>query len=124
MDWQEIKLSECGTFFNYKGNKVFNKSFINALKFHAPGFAPVQDEGGWYHINTKGEELYTQRYERAFGFYYNRAAVISGSGWFHIDDKGNRLSNDTYAWIGNYQEDKCAVRDFNNNYYHIDPFGK
>ena len=86
MDWQEIKLSECGTFFIYQGNKVFDKTFINALKFHAPGFAPVQDENGWYHIDTKGEELYKQRYERVFGFYYNRAAVINDSVWFHIDE--------------------------------------
>lgn len=123
MNWQEIKLSECGTFFSYKGDKVFNKTFIRALKFHSPGFAPVQDQDGWFHIRNNGEQLYKERFKRAFGFYCNRAAITGEEGWFHIDEKGIRLYTQCYSWVGNYQEDKCVVRDFSNNYYHIDLSG-
>lgn len=124
MNWQEIKLSECGAFFSYQGDKVFNKTFINALKFHAPGFAPVQEQEGWLHINANGEQLYKERHKRAFGFYCNRAGIVGEEGWFHIDDKGIRLYSECYAWVGNYQEDKCVVRDFSNNYFHINLSGR
>lgn len=124
MNWQNVKLSECDTFFSYDGDKIFGKVFITALKFHAPGFAPVRVKEGWYHINSNGEELYKERYERAFGFYCNRSAIVGDDGWFHINEKGNRFYKENYAWVGNYQEDKCAVRDFHDSYFHIDIFGQ
>ena len=37
MVWQEIKLSECSTFFSYQGNKVFDKTFIKDLSLSLLG---------------------------------------------------------------------------------------
>jgi len=94
--------------------------WLEILKFHPPGIAPVKDNTGWYHINMQEEPIYDERYERTFGFYCNRAAVIKESNWFHIDENGKRIYSQNYAWCGNYQENLCTVRDFSNLYFHLD----
>lgn len=100
-------------------------SYKNILNFHEPGIAPVEDESGWYHIDTTNQAIYPQRYKRTFGFYCGLAAVTDDySNCFHIDIHGNRIYDENYAFCGNYQEDKCVVRDFENHYFHIDKFGK
>jgi hypothetical protein len=120
MNWQQITVSPDNTHFLFEGKPIFNKHFIEVLKFHALGLAPVKDETGAYHIDSNGNSLYPERYARTFGFYCNCATVIQGQNWFHINEKGERTYPQNYAWAGNYQENLCAVRDFENNYFHID----
>jgi len=120
MNWREIKNSADNTHFLFEGKPIFNKKFFEILKFHPPGIAPVRDETGAYHINAAGEPVYAERYARTFGFYCNRSAVISGKNWFHIDENGKRTYSENYAWVGNYQENLCTVRSFDNSYFHID----
>ncbi len=122
MDWREIKVSENGTHFLIKSKPAFNKRFLEVLKFHAPGLAPVKDDSGSYHIDTFGIELYSERYTRTFGFYCNRASVVQNSNWFHIDHNGERAYGEFYSWVGNFQENRCPVRD-GKNYFHIDLLG-
>jgi hypothetical protein len=124
MNWQDIKVSADNTHFLFEGKPIFDKQFIEVLKFHPPGFAPVQDETGAYHIDAFGIQLYADRYSRSFGFYCNRAAVIQNENWFHITEKGTKAYSNCYAWTGNYQENLCTVRDANNNYFHIDLNGE
>lgn len=124
INWKDIKVAENGKEFIYNGQKLFERQFIEVLKFHSPGLAPVKDYTGAFHINSMGEDAYPERYKRTFGYYNNRAAVISDTGWFHIDEKGKRLYKESYAWTGNFQENKCTVRDLNNNYFHIDLYGE
>lgn len=123
MNWQDIKISADNTHFLFKGNPIFGKKFIEVLKFHAPGLAPVQDESGSYHINSNGNSLYAHRFSRAFGFYCNRAAVVYQDRWFHITENGERAYAQSYSWAGNFQENLCTVRD-DNSYFHINPDGK
>jgi hypothetical protein len=120
MNWKDIKISQDNTDFLYEGKPIFNKKFVEVLKFHAPGLAPVKDKIGAYHIDSNGSPLYVDRYDRTFGFYCNRAAVIHARKWFHINEKGGRVYPQSYAWTGNFQENLCTVRDFENNYFHID----
>ena len=120
MNWKNIKVSADNTHFLLDRENVFSCSFIEVLKFHSPGLAPVKDESGSYHIDNFGNPLYDERFERTFGFYCNRAAVIKTNNWFHLTDKGNRAYNETYEWSGNFQENLCAVRDINKKYFHID----
>jgi hypothetical protein len=123
MNWQNIKTSPDNTHFLFESKLLFNKRFIEVLKFHAPGLAPVKDETGAYHIGSSGDPLYSERYSRTFGFYCNRAAVIQDKNWFHINEQGKRTYPQNYAWTGNFQENLCTVRDFHNNYFHIDLHG-
>ena len=123
MNWKEIKTSSDSTYFTFENAPLFEKKFIEVLKFHAPGLAPVEDDLGSYHIDVKGNPLYIERYTRTFGYYCNRATVVDGEKWFHIDEKGFRVYLQDYAWAGNYQEDLCTVRGYDNYYYHIKPDG-
>ena len=123
MKYNEIKISKDETHFIYDGKKLFDKNFKQVLKFHAEGLAPVCDETGWYHINMQGNVVYKERYDRAFGYYFEKATVIKNNKWFHIDIYGNKIYNKKFAWCGNFQENICTVRDFDNKYFHIDKNG-
>lgn len=123
MNWKDIKVSEDNTHFLFDGKQIFGKTFIEVLKFHSPGIAPVKDNSGAYHVDINGNELYKNRYLRTFGFYCNRASVINDNRWFHINEKGNKVYTDYYLWTGNYQENICTVRNTENQYFHIDLSG-
>ena len=120
MNWQDIKVSADNTHFLFDGKQIFGRQFIEVLKFHSPGLAPVQDKSGSYHIDSFGDQLYADRFSRTFGFYCNRAAVAHGSHCYHLTDKGVRVYRLSYLWTGNFQENLCPVRDSDNNYFHID----
>lgn len=120
MNWKDIQVSDNNTHFIFDGKPIFDKTFIEVLKFHSPGLAPVIDNSGAYHIDTSGNELYSNRYSRAFGFYCNRASVIENNRWFHINEKGEKAYSASYLWTGNYQENLCTVRNDHNQYFHID----
>jgi len=124
MNWQEIKISADGTHFLYIDNPVFGRKFIEVLKFHAPGLAPVKDETGAYHIDVWGNNLYEERYSRTFGYYCNRAAIVKDGTWCHLTEQGEPAYHHFFSWTGNYQEDICPVRDIDGNYFHIDLAGK
>ena len=84
----------------------------------------MKDNSGWYHIDTNGTPIYTERYTKAFGFYNSRAAVIAKDRWFHINTNGSRVYSKHYKWCGNYQEEICSVRTKNGAYFHINLDGK
>jgi hypothetical protein len=123
MNWKDIEVSADQTYFEYKGSLLFRRTFTEVLKFHEPGIAPVKDETGAFHIDTEGRELYPVRYDRTFGFYCRRAAVVSHNHWHHIDENGKVAYAHRYAWAGNYQENVCTVRNTSGHYYHIDKDG-
>ena len=120
MKWEDIKVSADNTHFLFVGKPIFGKTFIEVLKFHSPGLAPVFDNSGAYHIDNNGNELYSNRYSRTFGYYCNRASVIEKNHWFHINEKGDKVYSASYLWTGNYQENICSVRNAENQYFHID----
>ncbi len=123
MNWRDIKVSADNTYFLYNEKPIFGRQFIEVLKFHYPGLAPVTDESGSYHIDSSGKQLYSERFTRTFGFYCNRAAVIKEDRCFHITDRGKKAYKQSYSWTGNYQEKLCTVRD-GNYYFHIDLEGR
>lgn len=121
--WEQIQLSKNRTSFVYEGKSIFNQSFSFVMEFHPPGIAAVEDASGAYHIGCDGNEIYSQRYSRTFGYYFDRATIIKDNLWFHIDIQGKRLYSQNYKWCGNYQENLCTVKDFDNHYFHIDSSG-
>ena len=120
MNWKDLQVSDDCTHFIFDGKPIFDKTFIEVLKFHSPGFAPVSDNSGAYHIDINGKELYPNRYSRTFGFYCNRASVIENNLWFHINENGDKVYSSSYLWTGNYQENICTVRNADDQYFHID----
>ena len=76
-DWREYRIAPGGSHHVCDGKPVYAARFIEVLKFHAPGLAPVLDASGAYHITPGGQPAYESRYVRTFGFYEGRAAVHS-----------------------------------------------
>ncbi len=125
VNWYETSVSEDGTHHLHKGIPFYPKRFISVLKFHAPGFAPVTDETGSFHIDIEGKSIYFQRYFRTFGFYEGKASADTGDeGWLHILSDGRPLYSERYRWCGNFQENRCAVRDCEGRYFHLNEQGQ
>jgi hypothetical protein len=124
MNLQDISIAKDQTYHLYQGKSFYSQKFSWVLKFHPPGLAPVGDESGAYHITLEGVPAYEQRYIRTFGYYFDRAAVVTNNGWTHIDPTGNVIYNERYSWVGNYQDSCCTVRDSEGYYFHIDLHGK
>jgi hypothetical protein len=120
LSWAETTIAPDGTHHRSSaGEPFYAVRFTRVLKYHDPGLAPVVDRSGAYHVDVYGREVYPERYLQTFGFYGNRAAVASGEGWFHIDTEGRRLSETCFAWCGNFQEGRCAVRRRDERYVHV-----
>ena len=117
--WRDLRVSPDGSHHVVGGKPAYVFRFHEALKFHAPGLAPVLDGTGAYHITPDGRPAYGQRFRRTFGFYEDRAAVHSADGWFHILPDGTPLYPEHYAWCGNFQEGRCPVRDAEGRYFHV-----
>ena len=109
--WQASSVSQDATHhLAGDGRPAYQARFLEVLKFHAPGLAPVLDDSGAYHITPDGMPAYESRHTRTFGFYEGRAAVHSADGWFHVLPDGSPLYSERYAWCGNFQEGRCTVR--------------
>lgn len=119
MNWKNIKISRDWTHFLYHEKVLFNRKFISVLKFKGNGLAPVQDENGWFFINPQGETMILGPFKKAWGFYCGLSAVENELGCYHITETGIPTYSRRYSWCGNYQEDKCAVREQKGNYFHI-----
>lgn len=124
IDWKKTEVTKGKTYHLLKGNPFYQHRFIEVLKYHAPGVAPVKDETGSYHIDLSGEPLYQERYQRTFGFYEGLAAVKDQLGnFFHIRLDGTRLYDENYQWCGNFQNGFAPVRLKHGGYVHIDREG-
>ncbi len=118
-DWRSYSVSADGSHHVHDGSAAYTARFLEVLKFHAPGLAPVIDNSGAYHITPDGQPAYQSRFIRTFGFYEGLAAVHSSDGWFHILPDGREVYSDRYVWCGNFQEGRCPVRLSDNSYSHI-----
>lgn len=119
---ENIKISNDRTYHHIDNIPLYKAKFLNVEKFHKPGLAPVYDQKGGYHIDLSGKPIYLERFQKVFGFYCNRAAVMNEDAYFHIDATGNRFYQNSYEWVGNYQENKCVVKK-DNKFFHIDIVG-
>ena len=117
--WREYAVSADGTHHVHHGRPAYERRFIEVLKFHAPGLAPVIDASGAHHITADGNAAYAERHVRTFGFYEDVAAVQSTGGWHHIRPDGTPLYSQRYGWCGNFQEGRCPARDADGRYFHI-----
>ena len=122
--WKQTTVSGCETHHLMDEVPCYEKRFDNVLKFHEPGYAPVKDKIGSYHIDILGNPIYDQRFLRTFGFYEGYAVVETELGWFHILPNGNPAYEERYAWCGNFQEGLSPVRDQAGNYFHINRNGE
>ena len=122
MDWGAIVVAPDGTHHVRNGVPLYSERYLEVLKYHAPGLAPAQTTEGATHIDVAGSPRYAARYRRTFGYYEGLAAVDDGE-WFHIDAAGRRAYPAGWAWCGNMQGGRCAVRRADGRYLYIDAGG-
>ncbi len=119
MNWKEIEVSRDWSYFILNGKPLYEGRYSSVLKFKGSGLAPVEDETGWHFINPSGKKVIPGPYRKAWGFYCGLSAVEDESGCYHIDESGAPVYLQRFSWCGNFQEDRCTVRDFEGNYFHI-----
>ena len=111
--------------FYYRGTPAFGgRTFQQALKFDASGYAPVMEDYAWYYLDQQGEDAGLGRYKKAYNFYEGRAAVNNATGWFHILPSGVPLYTVRYAWCGNFQQGAAVVLTSKGDYLHVDDVGQ
>lgn len=124
MSWQSFDVSSCGTHHvDERGEPAYCQRFDEVLKFHPPGLAPVRCRGQAWHVRSDGSPAYARRFIRTFGYYETLAAVVEQEGWHHVTVEGIDAYARRYAWCGNFQQGRCAVRDHDGDYLHITPEG-
>ena len=123
-DWERIRVAPCGTHHLRDGEPLYPARFDEVLAFHPPGLAAVRRDGVAWHVDMEGRAAYARRFGHTFGFYEDRAAVVSRDGWHHVLADGADLYPERYAWCGNYQGERCTVRDRDGRYRHLDPRGR
>ena len=119
MTWRDTEVSPSGTHHVRGGAPLYTERFDEVLKFHEPGLAAVRRGGEAWHIRMDGVAAYARRFRRAFGFYEGLAAVSAPDGWRHILPDGTDLCDARFAWCGNFQGGRCAVREFGGSYLHL-----
>ena len=123
MNWRGTAVAPSGTHHVRDGKPLYGDRFDEVLKFHEPGLAAVHRGGRAWHILSDGEPAYSRRFDRAFGFYEGLAAVAAPDGWRHVRPDGTDLCDSRYAWCGNFQDGRCAVREPGGAYLHLTPEG-
>ncbi len=121
--WWRAQVSADGTHHVIDGGPLYAARFGLVRDFAEPGFAPVHDRSGAFHIDASGEPVYSRRFLEAWGFYDGLAAVQEGRGWLHIGTDGTPVYAERYGWCGNFQEARCAVRGTDGLYCHLDVHG-
>lgn len=122
-DWTRARVAPGGTHHEIDGRPLYAARFDEVLKYHPPGLAPARDGTGAFHIDPKGRPAYAARYRRTFGFYEGLAAVAAEDGWHHIRPDGSPAYPARWAWCGNVQGSRCAVRTTSGRYGHVRPDG-
>ena len=123
MNWRGAAVAPSATHHVRGGVPLYAERFDEVLKFHEPGLAAVRRHGRAWHIRSDGEPAYRRRFDRTFGFYEGLAAAAAPDGWRHVRPDGTDLYDVRYAWCGNFQDGRCAVRDAGGAYLHLTPEG-
>lgn len=124
MSWRSLQVSSCGTHhLDEHGQPAYVERFEEVLKFHAPGLAPVLRSGRAWHVRSDGSAAYDRRFIRTFGYYEGLAAVVAVDGWHHVTTEGCDAYARRHDWCGNFQHERCTVRDLDGAYFHITPRG-
>ena len=119
MSWQASVVAPCRTHHLIAGRPAYSARFDEVLAFHEPGLAPVLREGHAWHVTLDGSPAYRRDFIRTFGFYESAATVVAADGWSHILPDGDDAYPRRFAWCGNFQERRCAVRELDGAYRHI-----
>ena len=126
---KQLRVAPEGTHHVYDDNvAAYEKRFDEVLAFHKVSanlqIAPVSLAGQSWHINQKGEAIYSSSFDKTFGFYCGLAAVTLENNWFHINTEGLPIYPQRYSFAGNFQNNIAVICDRDGYYFHINQQGK
>lgn len=119
LKWAAMTVAADNTHHLVGGKPAYTSRFLRVDKFRPPGLAVARNHSGMFHIDSTGLPAYPISFLQAFGFYEGLAAVQSDYGWTHILPDGTAAYEARFDWVGNWQQKRCVVRDFQGHYYHI-----
>ena len=117
--WEDSRVSKDRRYHVIKGLPLYEARYDEVLSFHHPGLAPARQGKVWFHIKHNGERAYNRSFDKAWGFYEELASVVLNNLSFHITFHGEPAYEHRFAWVGNFQQLRCAVRFLNGRYGHI-----
>lgn len=95
-----------------------DKLMVRSVSEFREGYAVVQGwDNKYWHIDTQGNYLYTQKYDEVVGFSCGVAPVKDGVGWHHIRPDGTELSSKRYESVGEFFEGYAWVKE--NGRFHF-----
>ena len=119
-DWKRTRPHRDNTHHcTIEGLAIYHERYEAVLPFYPPGLAPVSDGEKWFFILPNGSRAFDLLFDRAFGFYCGLAAVVDDGSWYHIRTDGTRAYQGNWSWCGNFQQNRCTVRDEEGSYQHI-----
>ncbi|RKZ75015.1 MAG: hypothetical protein DRQ57_08995 [Gammaproteobacteria bacterium] len=125
LGYAPVKKRQHAFFINTEGKTVFERAFKDAFGFY-DNIATVVDENGFFHIDTQGHDIHSQRFAWAGNFQESLCVVkdIKSKQFFHIDKNGKPIYTKKYAYVGDYRYGIAVIMNNDGLCTHIDTHGK
>lgn len=105
------------------GLPIYSQRFHRCFGFYHD-LAAVIDEGGWYHIDQRGNALYAERYEFAGNYQEGACVVMDTCGqYFHLNAIGEPVYDSRWGYCGDFRDGVAVVQTVNGLSTHIRPDG-
>jgi hypothetical protein len=106
------------------GNELYTNRYSRTFCFYC-NRASVIENKRWFHINEKGDKVYSSSFLWVGNYQENICTVRNDHNqYFHIDLKGNRIYVDNYVYAGDYKDGIACVKSQDGFFKHIDNKGQ
>ena len=103
-----------------EGNAVYSRRFTRSFGFYE-GLAAVEIDGDWFHVNSLGEDIYSDLYSWCGNFQESLCAVKNKEGkYFHIDKQGCKVYLESYVYAGDFKDGVAVICNTKGLHTHID----
>ena len=123
-NYKHITVSACDTYNQLAGRAITDKTYHWVMKFHFPGFAPVADDSGSYHIDINGCRINNVYYLFLDVFHKGFARAQDDQGCFHINRQGISVYKDRYKYVEPYYNGIAFVQTFDQQFVRINEKGE
>lgn len=117
-------LDESGAYhIDDNGNDVYGNRYDRTFGFYCDR-ASVTKNKQWFHINEKGERIYSKSFLWTGNYQENICTVRDENNqYFHIDKEGSRIYKKNYVYAGDFKDGIACVKMENGLFKHIDVKG-
>lgn len=106
------------------GNPLYPNRYSRTFGFYC-NRASVIEKDHWFHIDEKGQRVYTASYLWTGNYQEDICTVRNDNNqYFHIDISGDRIYSGNYVYAGDYKDGIACVKLKDGLFRHIDNKGK